>query len=144
MRSAIRFLIAGSLFAVLVSAQNSNNSFTSRWWAKYQRLAQTGTTAMSPGSTTNIPLVASNVDASNECGSQSETFITLNTRNPQFLAGGSNEILRNPMRGYSSGDGGNSWTGVDLPLPPPIGANGSNFGSDPSLAFDTSGNLFYS
>jgi len=61
-----------------------------------------------------------------------------------FLAGGSNEILRNPMRGYSSGDGGNTWAGVDLPLPPPIGANGSDFGSDPSLAFDTSGNLFYS
>src|SRR5260221_284010 len=35
-----------------------------------------------------------------------------------------------------------SWGGVDLPLPPPI-ANGIDFGSDPTLAFDTRGNLFY-
>src|SRR4051794_24235622 len=144
MSSAIRLLIAGSLFTVLVSAQNSNNSFTPRWWAKYQRLAQMSAPANSPGTTRPVPLIASNVDVSNECGPQSETFITLNTKNPMFLAGGSNEILRNPMRGYSSGDGGNTWAGVDLPLPPPIGANGSDFGSDPSLAFDTSGNLFYS
>jgi hypothetical protein len=31
-----------------------------------------------------------------------------------------------------------------LPLPPPMGTNGIDFGSDPSLAFDASGNLFYS
>src|SRR5258707_15269424 len=47
------------------------------------------------------------------------------------------------MRGYSSADGGKSWSGVDLPLPPAIGANGIRFGSDPTLAFDTRGNLFY-
>lgn len=35
-------------------------------------------------------------------------------------------------------------TGVDLPLPSPIGANGTRFGSDPSLAFDTQRNVFYS
>jgi Neuraminidase (sialidase) len=33
---------------------------------------------------------------------------------------------------------------VDLPLPPAIGANGTRFGSDPSLAYDTIGNVFYS
>ena len=47
------------------------------------------------------------------------------------------------MRGYFSTDGGSTWGGVDLPLPPPIGANGTRFGSDPTLAFDSSGNLFY-
>jgi len=46
------------------------------------------------------------------------------------------------MRGYFSSNGGTSWGGVDLPLPPPKG-NGTDFGSDPSLAFDTRNNLFY-
>jgi hypothetical protein len=33
---------------------------------------------------------------------------------------------------------------VDVPLPPPLkGTNDTRFGSDPSLAFDSSGNLFY-
>src|SRR5437763_8777104 len=49
------------------------------------------------------------------------------------------------MRGYFSSDGGNSWGDVDLPLPGPLaGTNDSRFGSDPSLAFDTRGNVFYS
>src|SRR5256885_3283780 len=47
------------------------------------------------------------------------------------------------MRGYFSNNGGTSWGGVDLPLPPAKG-NGVNFGSDPGLAFDTRGNTFYS
>src|SRR5204862_5739098 len=84
------------------------------------------------------------VDVSNECGPQSETYVTINTANAKQLAGGSNEIFRLPMRGYFSGDGGKSWGGVDLPLPPPIGANGIDCGSDPSLAFDTRGNVYYS
>src|SRR6202023_630825 len=54
------------------------------------------------------------------------------------------ETFSLPMRGYASSDGGASWAGVDLPLPPAIGANGIDFGSDPSLAFDTRGNVFYS
>ncbi len=36
-----------------------------------------------------------------------------------------------------------NWGGVDLPLPPAIGKNGIDFGSDPTLTFDTRGNLFY-
>src|SRR5438128_11707007 len=48
------------------------------------------------------------------------------------------------MRGYFSSDGGLNWGGVDLPLPRAIGAHGVDFGSDPSLAFDTRGNTFYS
>ena len=84
------------------------------------------------------------MDVSNECGPQSETYITIDPAAPTRLAAGSNEIFRLPMRGYSSTDGGLTWGGVDLPLPPAIGANGFNFGSDPSLAFDTKGNVFYS
>jgi hypothetical protein len=47
------------------------------------------------------------------------------------------------MRGYFSTDSGATWGGVDLPLPPAKGANGIDFGSDPTLAFDTLGNVFY-
>jgi hypothetical protein len=81
---------------------------------------------------------------SDECGPQSETFITLNAAQPKMLAAGSNEIFRDPMRGYFSSDGGLVWGGVDLPLPPLSGTNDHRFGSDPSLAFDTRGNLYYS
>lgn len=84
------------------------------------------------------------VDASNEFGPQSETYIALDTRRPAHLAARSNEIFRLPMRGYYSTDSGASWGGVDLPLPAAFGANGTRFGSDPSLAFDTQGNVFYS
>src|SRR6266404_8273218 len=47
------------------------------------------------------------------------------------------------MRGYFSSNGGTSWGGVDLPLPPSKSKSGFDFGSDPTLAFDSSGNLFY-
>src|SRR5260370_9864027 len=47
------------------------------------------------------------------------------------------------MRGYFSGEGGGWWGGVALPLPPAIGTNGTDFGSDPTLAFDSSNNVFY-
>ena len=140
MMTRLRFIAPGLLFSVLVSAQNS--SVVPRWYAKYQALLRNGIGGSK--SKSNSINAATNVDASNECGPQSETFIAINTTNSTSLAGGSNEIFRLPMRGHSSADGGNSWVGVDLPLPPAIGANGINFGSDPSLAFDTQGNLFYS
>src|SRR5207302_5502066 len=53
-------------------------------------------------------------------------------------------IVRLPMRGYFSSDSGKSWGGVDLPLPPPATTNGTDFGSDPGVAFDTLGNVYYS
>jgi len=111
------------------------------WWDKYQFLLKNGSDA-SPGGISSLA-VGANVDISNECGPQSETFITINPSNPSNLAAGSNEIFRDPMRGYYSFDGGATWGGVDLPLPTPIGTNGTDFGSDPSLAFDTQGNVYY-
>jgi len=110
------------------------------WWSKYEYLARNGS---QPGAGSIVSAGSGvNVDISNECGPQSETYITLNPSQQQALAAGSNEIFRLPMRGYFSRNGGVSWGGVDLPLPPPI-ANGIDFGSDPTLAFDTRGNLFY-
>lgn len=123
-----------------VSADRSN-THDPTWWDKYQFILNNGADA-APGTTTSVTL-GDNVDVSNECGPQSETFITLNTANPQVLAGGSNEIFRLPMRGYYSSDGGANWGGVDLPLPPPKTKSGLDFGSDPTLAFDSSNNLFY-
>lgn len=103
------------------------------WWQKYQTLLKNG--ASNGGGPTSSVIVGSNVDLSNECGPQSETFITLNHQNTNMLAAGSNEIFRLPMRGYFSSNGGSSWGGVDLPLPPPLsGTNDTRFGSDPSLA----------
>ena len=125
-----------------LSAQNKS-THNPTWWAKYQYLSSQGPS--SDGGATNSLTVGSNVDVSNECGPQSETFITVNTARTKNLAAGSNEIFRDPMRGYFSFDGGATWGGVDAPLPPPLqGTNDTRFGSDPSLAFDTRGNLFYS
>src|SRR5512141_2477926 len=122
-----------------VTAQNSSHDPT--WWSKYEFIRDNGGDA-SPLSTTSAT-VNGNVNVSNECGPRSETFIAINQNKPKILAGGSHKIFRLPMRGYFSTNGGGSWGGVDLPLPPAKGANGINFGSDPTLAFDTQGNVFY-
>ncbi len=140
-----RVLLVGCLTLSLAAplAAQTNNGNDPTWWDKYQYLAKNGSDP-SAGATTSFSLKGGNVDVSNECGPQSETFITLNPNRPKTLAAGSNEIFRDPMRGYFSSDGGNSWGGLDLPLPPPLsGNNDHRFGSDPTLAFDTSGNLFY-
>jgi hypothetical protein len=111
-----------------------------RWWPKYQALLK----RTSPLATTSGLQIGANVDASNEDGPQSETSITLNPNNPSQVVGGSNEIFRLPMRGYFSSDGGKSFGAVDLPLPPPLTKHGTDFGSDPGVAFDTRGNVYYS
>jgi hypothetical protein len=139
-RSALAATFVLSIGLVAPAAAQSNNSSKPTWWAKYEYL-----TAHGADNCTGSPAVqvGPNVDVSNECGPQSETYVTINPARPAMLAAGSNEIFRLPMRGYFSTDGGSSWGGVDLPLPAAKG-NGVNFGSDPSLAFDSIGNVFYS
>jgi hypothetical protein len=137
MRKLSLFLLV-ALCALPALARDPNNP---TWWDKYQYLIKNGEIA--GGAATTSVASGANVDVSNECGPQSETYITINTANTKNLAGGSNEIFRDPMRAYSSSDGGKTWTGTDIPLPPPIGTNGIRFGSDPTLAFDSRGNLFY-
>src|SRR3954451_23406736 len=87
-----------------------------------------------------------NVDASHECGSQSKTFIAIDPRqgHSNTVIAGSNEIQRLPMRAMTSTDGGLSFTGHDLPLADPRTNKGLDFGSDPSIAFDSLGHAFYS
>ncbi len=126
----------------LAAAQSQSSPSTPAWWNKYLYLVNNG--PVSGGAPTASTSVGGDVDVSNECGPQSETYITLNPNGPSQLTAGSNEIFRLPMRAYFSSDGGSSWGGVDVPLPPPLsGANDTRFGSDPTLAFDTRGNVFY-
>ncbi len=142
-RFGLGVVVAGGLLLMGAgSAQAAPNGYTSpTWWSKYQRLLNSGfglSAASSPFT------VGTNVDASNEDTPQSETSITVNPANPSVLVGGSNEIVRLPMRAYFSSDGGKSFGAVDLPLPPPATTNGVDFGSDPGVAFDTHGNVYYS
>jgi hypothetical protein len=133
------FTIVLTFFSTSAGAQ-TNGPDKPTWWNKYEYLAAHGPDTCSGA---NGLQVGANVDVSNECGPQSETYMTINPARPRMLAAGSNEIFRLPMRGYFSSDAGVTWGGVDLPLPPAKG-NGIDFGSDPSLAFDTLGNVFYS
>jgi len=147
MRTTGRLLFLSIIAAIAstarTEAQTSQSQNNPTWWDKYLYLTKSGSDP-SPGATASAS-VGGNVDVSAECGPQSETYITLNPSRPRVLAAGSNEIFRDPMRGYFSADGGATWGGVDLPLPPPRqGTNDQRFGSDPSLAFDTRGNLYYS
>src|SRR5947208_1133729 len=138
MKPTLLLLSLCAPFSILTAGNDPNNP---TWWDKYTYLAKNGPAG--DGSTSGSISSGTNVDVSNECGPQSETFITLDTRNPKNLAAGSNEIFRLPMRGYYSSNSGKSWGAVDLPLPPTQGTNSINFGSDPTLTFDTRGNLFY-
>src|SRR5437763_6374926 len=135
----LSLLLLGALCAMPALARDPNNP---TWWDKYQYLIKNGEAA-GGATTTSVASGTSDVDVSNECGPQSETYVTINTANAKNLAGGSNEIFRDPMRSYSSSDGGKTWIGADIPRPPAIGWNGIRFGSDPTLAFDSQGNLFY-
>jgi len=105
-------------------AQTSQSQNNPTWWDKYLYLTKNGSDP-APGASSSAS-VGDNVDISAECGPQSETYITLSASRPRILAAGSNEIFRDPMRGYFSSDGGATWGGVDLPrssIPPatPIG-----------------------
>lgn len=126
------------------SSSSSSSYSEPTWWAKYQTVSAPGFTAPHTPSASASVKVGPNIDVSNELGPQSETSIAINPSNPSQLVGGSNEIFRLPMRGYASSDGGANWSGVDLPLPPPLVNKGTDFGSDPGVAWDTRGNVYYS
>jgi hypothetical protein len=145
------FVLAAATAAALVAtaapalAGNLTNYDGASWYDKYLSVSS-GATSVCTGNTGSTGQIAfgNNVDASHECGSQSETFIAINPANSTNVMAGANEIQRLPMRAMSSFDGGATFTGVDLPLPPPRTNNGFDFGSDPSIAFDSNGNAYYS
>jgi hypothetical protein len=144
-------LAAAAAVAALVAtaapalAGNLSSYDGASWFDKYLSVSSGATSVCSgnSGSTGQLAF-GNNVDASHECGSQSETFIAINPANKKNVIAGSNEIQRLPMRAMASTDGGATFTGVDLPLPPPRTNNGFDFGSDPSIAFDSNGNAYYS
>lgn len=115
------------------------------WWTKGQFLLNTATLPPCGTSSGNFS-EAPNIDMSNEATAQSETSIAINPNNPSQIVGGSNEIICLPMRAYFSTQGGKSgsWQADDLPLPPALSNNGQDFASDPGVAWDTLGNVYYS
>src|SRR3954453_18668435 len=115
------------------------------WYEKYLAVSS-GTTDLCGGNSGSVGQLAfgNNVDASHECGSQSETAIAINPHNTSNVIAGSNEIQRLPMRAMNSTNGGTPFPGGDLPLPLPRTQNGFDFGSDPGVAFDSDGNAYYS
>ena len=152
MRRLLIVVSAVAMAAVVLAASGGAGNLKSyegaSWYEKY--LSVSGGLAPTPcasnsGDVGNLAPFGSNVDASHECGSQSETFIAINpTGTQQNVVTGSNEIQRLPMRANVSFDGGKTFTGVDLPLAPPRTQSGFDFGSDPAMAFDSNGNVFYS
>jgi hypothetical protein len=145
-RSMIAVLTLAALaslgVAPMSASAKSSNSNSPTWWGKYQYLSNH--IAQLGGASISSITVGTNVDVSNEKDPQSETSIAIDPSNPSRLVAGSNEIFRLPMRGYFSSDGGTSWGAVDLPLPPAIRNNGYDFGSDPSVAWDNNGHVYYS
>ena len=145
--ATLAFVLALALgWALPASAATSSGSSTysqPTWWQKFETVSAPGFTPLpGPGAAQSVS-VGPNVDVSNEPGPQSETSIAINPSDQSHIVSGSNEIFRLPMRGYFSSDGGSTWGGVDLPLPPPLVTNGTDFGSDPAVAWDTRGNVFY-
>lgn len=141
--AAIGVAVAIGTVPGVAATQTSLSPDTPTWWHKFQVVSAPGFTPAQAGAGGSVQ-VGANVDVSNEAGPQSETSIAIDPTNPSRLVGGANEIFRLPMRGYFSSDGGATWGGVDLPLPPPKALNGFDFGSDPGVAWDTRGDVFYS
>jgi hypothetical protein len=141
----VAFVATALYIALPTKAASGKNAYAQpRWWAKYQVVSAKNFTPLpNPGPHSSVK-VGANINVSNEPGPQSETNIAINPANPKQIVAGSNEIFRLPMRGYFSSDGGATWGGVDLPLPPAIGTNGYDFGSDPGVAWDLHGNVYYS
>ncbi len=135
--------VVGSSSAALATSPSAYAQAS--WYDKYLTVSS-DVVPLCTGNTGSVPQpdFGANVDASHECGSQSETSIAINPANARNVIAGANEIQRLPMRAMYSTDGGPTFTGVDLPLPPARTNKGFDFGSDPGLAFDSSGNAFYS
>lgn len=138
-------LLALVVLAASPSAATDNSPYQHpTWWEKAQFLLTT-TTLPPCGTSSGNFSDGSNVDMSNEATPQSETSIAINPLNSKQIVGGSNEIVCDPMRAYWSTQGGasGSWNAVDLPLPAPLSTNGQDFGSDPGVAWDNLGNVYY-
>ena len=145
MATSAAFALAASATPAIGASSNSSPNQDASWYQKLL-VVSAGSPSLCSGNVGSVsqPAFGANVDASHECGSQSETSIAINPANARNVIAGSNEIQRLPMRAMYSTDGGTTFTGVDLPLPPARTNSGFDFGSDPGIAFDSSGNAYYS
>ena len=83
--SRIFLLLFTSVVCVQLAGAQTRNQSTPSWWNKYQHLLKNG--PENGGGATSSLSVGANVDVSNECGPQSETYVTLNPNHPTILAG---------------------------------------------------------
>ena len=89
-----------------MAAQTSDpNSPT--WWNKYQQLTNGGPAGKAV--LLGPPTVGANVDASNECGPQSEPTLRSIRTSPRRWPPVPMRFSGRPMRGYFSTDGGATW-----------------------------------
>jgi len=143
--STAALALLGAASPVVGASSHASAYAQASWYGKYLTVSSE-VVPLCTSNTGSVPQhdFGSNIDASHECGSQSETSIAINPADSRNVIAGSNEIQRLPMRAMYSLHGGSAFTGVDLPLPPARTNNGFDFGSDPGLAFDSAGNAFYS
>src|SRR5437879_2396101 len=83
------------------------------WWDKYNYLLKNGPDALALASASTAG-GSSNVDVSNECGPQSETFIAINPSRPRNLAAGSgaaSPYRNNVCIGWAAASGGSATGG---------------------------------
>jgi hypothetical protein len=127
-----------------VGASAGGNSSADRkpgWWTRFEALLEQP--AVPAATAVHAPKsFGTNVDVSNEDGPQSETSIALDPNNPDVLVAASNDVNRLPERAYFSSDRGAHWGAVDAPLPPPLTTDGTDFATDPGVAFDTQGHVY--
>ena len=132
-------------FGISPAAGSASADQVPTWWQKGQWLLnnQTPLTCSASGIDSSQ---SPNVDISNELTPQSETSIAINPSTPSTIVAGSNEIFCLPMAAFVSTKSGaqGTWTHSAPPLPPALTTNGQDFGSDPGVAWDTKGNVFYS
>ena len=109
MRSFLIATLVASLFLVVggstAGAGNLKSFEGASWYEKYLAVTTPEplpcTSNAGEAQQLTFPGNPPNVDASHECGSQSETFIAINPANPNNVVAGSNEIQRLPMRAMS-------------------------------------------
>src|SRR5690349_4171585 len=78
-------VLLGMVLVACGAMSQTNTPNNPTWWNKYQYLS---THSPNGNAGTSKPAsVGANVDVSNECGPQSETFITVNTSKAKNLAG---------------------------------------------------------
>ena len=132
-------------FAATPSAGSASNYQNPTWWQKGQWLLNNAAPLTCSASGTDSSQLP-NIDISNELTAQSETTIAINPSSPSTIVAGSNEIFCLPMAAFVSTSNGakGTWTHSAPPLPAPLTTNGQDFGSDPGVAWDTQGNVFYS